>query len=133
MAMWQSNDQSGFTLLEILVALIILMVGAMAVLTVATSAISHNMENMLKDEAEQIADAKMRVVKANTSATAASPFQSLSTTTTQMSKLRSKATPYTIILSSTATGGDSNQLRVLVTWKYKNVTKQYEFSSLKSY
>jgi len=111
----------------------ILTVGMMALLSAATNAISLNLDNILRDEAVQIADGKMRVVKANKAATSAAPFQNLSITSTQSSKVRPKAPPYTVTLSSTATGGSSNQLRVLVTWVYKNKTKQHEMSTLKAY
>lgn len=131
--MLPSNKRRGFTLLEILVALVILMIGMMALLSAATNAISLNLDNILRDEAVQIADAKMRQVKSNTAATYSLPFQNLSVTTVQTSKLRAKSTPYTVSLTSASTGGNSNLLRVLVSWNYKNRAKQHELSTLKTY
>lgn len=133
MVMLPLNNKSGFTLLEILVALVILMIGMMALLSAATNAISLNLDNILRDEAVQVADAKMRIVKSNNAATFSLPFQNISVTSTQMSKLRSKTTPYTVTLSSSSTGGNSNLLRVLVSWNYKNRAKQHEMSTLKTY
>lgn len=133
MIMLQLNNKTGFTLLELLVALVILMVGMMSLLSAATNAISLNLDNILRDEAVQVADAKMRVVKGNKSATFSLPFQNLSITTIQTSKLRSKATPYTVTLSSSTTGGNSNLLQVLVMWNYKNNAKKHELSTLKTY
>ena len=133
MIMLPSNNRRGFTLLEILVALVILMIGMMALLSVATNTISLNLDNVLRDEAVQIADAKMRQVKSNTAATYSLPFQNLSVTTVQTSKLRAKSTPYTVSLTSASTGGNSNLLRVLVSWNYKNRAKQHELSTLKTY
>lgn len=133
MIMLPSNNRRGFTLLEILVALVILMIGMMALLSAATNAISLNLDNVLRDEAVQIADAKMRQVKSNTAATYSLPFQNLSVTTVQTSKLRAKSTPYTVSLTSASTGGNSNLLRVLVSWNYKNRAKQHELSTLKTY
>lgn len=133
MIMLPSNKRRGFTLLEILVALVILMIGMMALLSAATNAISLNLDNILRDEAVQIADAKMRQVKSNTAATYSLPFQNLSVTTIQTSKLRAKSTPYTVSLTSASTGGNSNLLRVLVSWNYKNRAKQHELSTLKTY
>ena len=94
-----SNNRAGFTLLEILIALIILMVGMMALLSAATNAVILNLDNLLRDEAVQCADAKMREVKGNKAATLSLPFQNLSVTSTRISKLRSKSVPYTITLS----------------------------------
>ena len=133
MLMLPLNNRSGFTLLEVLVALVILMVGMMALLSAATSAISLNLDNIFRDEAVQIADAKLRVVKGNKLATYSLPFQNISTMSIQMSKLRSKTTPYTITLSSSSTGGNSNLLHILVTWNFKNNAKQHELSTLKTY
>lgn len=133
MIMLPSNKRCGFTLLEILVALVILMIGMMALLSAATNAISLNLDNVLRDEAVQIADAKMRQVKSNTAATYSLPFQNLSVTTIQTSKLRAKSTPYTVSLTSASTGGNSNLLRVQVSWNYKNRAKQHELSTLKTY
>ncbi len=133
MLMLPSNNRRGFTLLEILVALVILMIGMMALLSAATNTISLNLDNVLRDEAVQIADAKMRQVKSNTAATFSLPFQNLSVTTIQTSKLRAKSTPYTVSLTSASTGGNSNLLHVQVSWNYKNRTKQHELSTLKTY
>lgn len=127
------NNRFGFTLLEILVALVILMIGMMALLSAATNAISLNLDNILRDEAVQIADARMREVKGNKAATFSLPFQNLSVTSARRSKLRSKSTPYTVSLSSSSTGGNSNLLRVLVSWNFKDKAKQHELSTLKTY
>lgn len=127
------NKQDGFTLLEVLVAFLILMFGMMALLSATTIAIDLNLDNIMKDEAVQIADEKMRVVKANKAATFSAPFQNVSTTTTQLSKLRGKSTLYTATLSSSSTGGSSNLLTVLISWKFKGLNKRHEFSTLKTY
>jgi len=131
--MLPSIDRSGFTLLELMVALIILMVGMMAVISAATNAISLNLDNLLRDEAMQIADEKMRVVKANKSATYALPFQNLSVVSMQTSKLRSKTLPYTITLSASSAGGNSNLVHVVVSWTTRSTQKQQEFMSLVTY
>lgn len=134
MIMLPLNKRSGFTLLEVMIALIILMVGMMALLSAATNAIGLNLDNLLRDEAVQLADSKMRQVKGNKAATSAAiPFQNMSVTTVRMSRLRSKSLPYTITLSSSLAGENSSLLHVLVSWNYKGITKQHEFSTLKTY
>jgi len=115
-----------------MVAVVILMFGMMALLSATTSAIQLNLDSVLRDEAVQIADEKMRVVKANKAATFAAPFQSISTTTTQVSKLRGKSTVYTTTLTSSTAGG-GNLLSVLVSWQFKGRDKKHEFATLKTY
>lgn len=127
------SRQEGFTLLEVMVAFVILTFGMMALLSATNTAFELNLDNMLKDEAVQIADDRMRVVKANNSATFLAPFQNLSTTTKQSSKLRGKSNVYTTTLSSSSTGGGSNLLTVLVSWQFKGRQKRHEFSTLKTY
>jgi type IV pilus assembly protein PilV len=125
----QSNSL-GFSLIEVVVALAILMVGMMALLATAGSVVSYNLDNMLRDEAVQIADSRLREVKANRSATFASPFTNISTSITRKSKLRSKSLSYGVTLSAAATGGDnSNLITVNVTWPYQNKTKQHELKT----
>lgn len=126
------NKQDGFTLLEVMVAFVILMFGMMALLSATTTAVELNYDNILRDEAVQIADEKMRVVKANKAATFSTPFQNLSATSTQKSKLRGKGVVYTTKLSSSAIGG-GNLLTVLVTWQFKGRQKMHEFATLKTY
>lgn len=120
-------------MIEVMVAFVILIFGMMALLSATTTAIELNFDNMLKDEAVQIADEKMRVVKANKSATFSAPFQNISTTTARKSKLRGKGNVYTTTLSASSTGGSANLLTVLVSWKYKGRDKRHEFSTLKTY
>jgi len=126
------NRQDGFTLLEVMVAFVILTFGMMALLSATTTAIELNFDNVLRDEAVQLADEKMRIVKANKAATFSVPFQNLSTTTTQSSKLRGKGVNYTTTLSSTTVGG-GNLLTVLVSWQFKGRPKMHEFATLKTY
>lgn len=120
-------------MLEVMVAFVILTFGMMALLSATNTAIELNLDSILKDEAVQIADDKMRVVKANKAASFSAPFKNLSTTTTQISKLRGKNNVYTTTLSSSSTGGNSNLLTVLVSWQFKGRQKRHEFATLKTY
>lgn len=116
-----------------MVAFVILMVGMMALLSATTTAVELNFDNMLKDEAVQIADERMRVLKANKAATFSSPFLNVSTTVTRKSKLRGKGTDYTATFTSSTAGGNSKLLTVLVSWQFKGLDKRHEFSTLKTY
>lgn len=127
------SDSHGFSLIEVIIAMMILMVGMMALLATANSAILYNLDNMLRDEAVQVADSRLREVKANKSATFALPFQNISTSVTRTSKLRAKSVPYTVTLSASATGGtSSNLVTVNVSWLYKNKQKQHELKTFVS-
>lgn len=127
------SNRHGFTMVEVMVAFAILIFGMMAILSATSAAIKFDVENLFRDEAVQIGDEMMRVVKTNNSATASDPFKNISTTTTRKSRLRGKGNVYTTTLTSTPTGGSSNLLTVLVSWELKGVQKRHEFSTLRTY
>jgi len=111
----------------------ILLVGMMALLSAATISIDRNLDNIVRDEAVQVADHRMRDVKTNTQATFAAPFQNLSNPSHVYSKLRGKNFQYTTNLVALPTGANSNVLTVQVSWSLKGSAKQLEFTTLKTY
>lgn len=128
-----TNSCRGFTLIELLVALVILMVGMMGLISATATAVDLNIRNQIFDEALQIADERMRLVKANGTATFAAPFAGVSTSVVRNSRLRAKQTLYTIQLEATAAGDSSNVLRSVVSWVYKNKTYNQDITSMKQY
>lgn len=127
------NSCRGFTLIELMAALVILMVGMMGLISVTGTAVEMNVKNQIRDEALQIADDRMRLAKANGSATFASPFVGISTSVVRNSRLRAKKTAYTVELAATAAGDSSNVLRSAVGWLYKGESYNQEITSLKQY
>ena len=113
--------------------MVILLVGMMALLSAATISIDRNLDNILRDEAVQVADQRMREVKANSQGSFIAPFQNLSNPSHVYSKLRGKNFQYTTTLTALATGANSNVLTVQVTWQLKGTPKQLEFTTLKTY
>ena len=69
-----NTNNSGFTLVEFLVAIVILMVGLLGLLQTVNYAISHNMVNQLRQEALILGDERMNHEKAK-------PFAAISTNT----------------------------------------------------
>ena len=56
MAFARLNDNSGFTLIEFLAAIVILMVGLLGLMQSANVAISTSRQNQLRNEASLVAD-----------------------------------------------------------------------------
>ncbi len=52
-------NKRGFTLLEFLAAMVIMMVGLLGLLTAVNVALNHNLQNQLRNEAAQVADTMM--------------------------------------------------------------------------
>lgn len=53
------SSESGFTLIEFLVAIVILMVGMLGLLQMVNVALNHNLQNQLRNEAVNVLDAEM--------------------------------------------------------------------------
>ncbi len=53
------NNSAGFTLVEFLVAILIMMVGLLGLLQTVNTSLSHNLANQLRNEAVAVADRQM--------------------------------------------------------------------------
>jgi Tfp pilus assembly protein PilV len=116
-----------------MVAMLILMVGMLALLSAASLAIDRNLENLLRNEAVQVADNRMRAVKNNPNGSYAAPFGNYSLVSHNTSKLSGKSLLYTTTLSSSPASASSNQLSVKVVWTVKGKPLQHELVTLKTY
>jgi type IV pilus assembly protein PilV len=117
------SDSRGFTILEFLVAIVIMTVGLLALLQSVNIAITHNMKNQLRSEGTQVADEEMAKEMAKGSTTAG--FAAISTGTRVYSV--SRVIPTTLNLyknySVTKTGSqvstNTKQITVQVAWRHK--------------
>lgn len=126
-------NNNGFTLIEVMVALVILMVGMMGLLSATSTALELNVKNQFRDEALQLADERLRIAKGNGAATFVVPFAGISTSVVRNSRLRSKNLAFTVTLGATAAGDSSNVLSSIATWNYKGQSNNQEITSLKQY
>ncbi len=113
MAVLQSNV--GFTLIEFLVAIVILMIGLLGLLQTVNYALSYNFQNQLRNEAVLIADSQMAREMAK-------GFDNVSTT----DKSSVVSWPvlagfknYSVIRSGTSLQ-NSRQVNFEIRWRYKN-------------
>ena len=108
------KNRAGFTLIEFLVAIVILMVGMLGLLQAVNVALHHNASTQLRNEAVVLGDSQMSLELAK-------PFDLVSTVTGTRVFQRSLATGYKNY-SITRSGTDmtnSKQINILVTWNYK--------------
>ncbi len=108
------KNSDGFTLIEFLVAIVILMVGLLGLLQTVNYALQYNMGTQLRNEAASIADAQMSMELAK-------PFDLISTVTSSKSVSRQILNGYKNY-SVTRSGQDmtnTKQVNVGVTWRYK--------------
>lgn len=123
------TGDEGFTLVEVIVAMAILLVGLLGFLQGVNVSMEHNLRNLLRNEASSIAERRLSEIRR-------ASYSSLADTTYATSteyvygKVRGNASPYKIrreivTVTNATTGTSSKQIRVLVSWTYKNVSSNY--------
>jgi len=126
------RKESGFTLIEFLVAIVILMVGLLGMLQAINVAMEKNLDNILRTEAVMLADDHMMLKRSKS-------FSSLSTT---VANPPSKAVPlryvrgvlknYSVQEIISQPTANSKQLVVNVYWRKKNTRNTHTISSIVS-
>ena len=111
-------NKTGFTLVEVMVALVISLVLGLALMQTAMVGIDSNMVNVLREEAVNIAERKVSDARNI-------PFDSLvsdpsAAITRSMRNIISYS--YTVTQTVTSLGSDSKLVTVTVTWDWKDKT-----------
>jgi type IV pilus assembly protein PilV len=125
------RNESGFTLIEFLVAIVIMMVGLLGLLQAVNVGLNYNMSSQIRNEATIIADEELAKELAK-------PFDLVSTTTAKkyisnrpvLNGFRNfsvvRNDPPVPVMSN------SKQVNIIVSWKHKSVRSVHETSSIVS-
>lgn len=121
------SNKRAFTLVEVLVAMLILMVGLLGMLQVINLAVSTNLQNVVRDQAVAIAEDQLAREKAL-------PFANITTGGVEKirnlaSNIRSGAVNYSVTLKVDDIG-NSKQVNIGVRWQYKGNNYEHVVSSL---
>lgn len=132
-----SNNQ-GFTLIEFLVAIVIMMIGLMALLQCVNIAIVKNLENQLRNEAVTLADERLSVSMAK-------PFTSISSVPATSSEFRRPINNtfknYSVIRSGSTIPANlpidsdavySKVVNIRVAWRHKDLRFEHTMSGMVS-
>ena len=118
------SDNRGFTVIEFLVAVVILSVGLLGLLQSVNIAIRHNTVNELRLEGTQVADEEIsRLLARGSSLTG---FDSISTTTSRYFVSRRIPTSldafknYSITRTGSSVTANTKQVTIQASWRYKN-------------
>lgn len=129
MATTSIRNKAGFTLIEVMVAILIMMVGMLGLLASVDIATEVNLKNHIRDEAVYIGEKYMNIQRGK-------PFDKLSTSygpRYEPSRIRAANKSYTIDMTtgdlSTNATTPSKRVRVVVKWTYKGVEYQNELTS----
>jgi len=126
------DNRKGFTLIEFLVAIVILMVGLLGLLQSINLALFTNLENILRTEAVMLADDRMMAQRSKT-------FTAISTTSRSANvprDIRGIFKSYTVqtvgsVVTTTDSGAPrSKQVDINVSWKIKTKRFTHSVSSI---
>jgi type IV pilus assembly protein PilV len=122
------ENNAGFTLIEVVVAMGIIMVGLLGLLEAVGIATGQNLKNQVRDEAVFIGEERMADLVRR-------PFSLISTTTLKVpSRIRGTDKPFVVerkaVPMSTT---DSYEFVVRVGWSYKNMSSHHEVRSMRTY
>ncbi len=115
------SNRSGFTLVEVLVAMVIMLVGLLGLLQSINISMEHNVKNHLREEATRVGEREMNVFRTNPGVTA-------------LKRISSTVLPNkSFVVTKTATPfAGSQELEVVVRWKFKNMSTQHMVRSILS-
>ena len=127
------NNASGFTLIEFLVAIVILMVGLLGLLQAVNYTIGHTMTTQLRDEAVRIADERLVTEKSRVFDSIATGSGAKTEEKVQVNVMNAFKN-YSVVKEADFLTGSVNTkaIQVEVVWRYKGVRYSHVVSSLVS-
>lgn len=127
------RDNSGFTLIEVMMAILILMVGMLGLLQAINLATEVNIRNQVREEAVYVGERVMNEMRGRVFddiSVASTPTNLYTYSTYQLpSKIRGASRSYNVtrssrVLSTVDSKHVTKELAVLVAWSYKGVEYQ---------
>jgi len=120
------QNESGFTLVELLAAMVIMMVGLLGLLQSVNIAIEYNLKNQMRGEVVRVAQDTMNEMRSR-------PFDDVSSkTTTVPTSLRNVNRTYTVRRKVIAGTDVFRKYQVDVIWRYKNVSTTHSVMTVRS-
>ncbi len=119
------NDNHGFTLIEFLVSIVILMVGLLGLLQVVNVSLNYNSENKMRNEAITLADQLMATQRIL-------PFSAVQTknSTCSITYGGVRFARYSVNRVVTSTTATTKTVQISTSWRVKNKKMQHFLTSL---
>lgn len=123
------TNKQGFTLIEFLVAIVIISVALLGLLQAVNYAIVNNMTNQLRQEGYMLADERMSQEKSKIFTQISSPKTSGATAARLVSGAFRN---YSVIKTNSTVTTNTKQVDLRVSWKYKKNPYNHSITSLVS-
>lgn len=120
-----SQNNSGFTLIELMAAMVIMLVGLLGMLKSVTVALEYNLKNHQREEVVRVAEDIMNGMRTQPFAAVFTPI------TTVSSKLRTGNGRYRVTRTVSAMSSGSKQYQVDVRSAFKNVSTTHSIVSVR--
>jgi|Deesub1362A_J573_1020465.scaffolds.fasta_scaffold28121_2 prepilin-type N-terminal cleavage/methylation domain-containing protein len=139
---WSVNDREGFTLIEVLFALSIILITMLGLYKVTEMSMMTNMKNVIRDEGVKVAQEVINRIKAipfdSITPASSSPGSQWSTNdlnnnigySTVIRNFRQFSVTYTLAVTVTDYSDEIKQIDVTVTWPYKGVSYSHTISTM---
>lgn len=127
-----SSSEGGFTLVEVLVALVIMLVGLVGLLQSVNVATEHNIKNLLRDEAVRVGEEKMYEAR-NTVFTSLSGHSARPVARTFRGATKNFNVSRTVTNFPTGSSyltATSKKVDIAVSWGFKGVNLTHEVTSV---
>lgn len=122
---------SGFTLVEVLVAIAFLTISMLAILHALGLSVEHNLKNIAMDEAVRIAEQRMNELRNTPVASLENSTSSTRITITR--QIRNKSFTYTVDWIVENLSADSRTIQVIVQWlDWRNNSHRHTATSIVS-
>ncbi len=132
-----SRDKRGFTLIEVLISMFVLLVGLLGALIGAFAALDYNQNNLMRSEAIKIAQEQMenlRNARWGAPVLSVNAVDGFTDTTATVSRTVRKAPTNFTVTRRVATDTSNPYvlfLRVTVQWAFKDRVKSYNIESIR--
>jgi type IV pilus assembly protein PilV len=121
------SNNSGFTLIEVLVAMVILMVGLLGVMQALNLAIQTNLQNEMRTQGSMIGESQMAKIKSL-------PFDNITGATERSLSvpvnMRSAIIDYTVTKKIDNVSSTTRRINVGVSWTHRGNHQDYVVSSV---
>lgn len=131
--MAHAHSENGFTLVEFLVSVVILMVGLLGLLQAVNLSLQHNLTNEYRNEATTLADAEM--VKEAAKGTTIAGFNAISTVTKRYPvnvKVLNAFKTYSVVKTGVQRTLNTKEIAIQVRWSHRGQNYSHGTSSLVS-